>query len=155
MSTAFPGLGQFYNEFGHRKVQGKRHRSWWRAPLFWAGLTATGYLAYTNGVEANKLKTEWLSRNGPDSLKVYPEYQALEDNTLINGNSFFYGFNDRAKFRDYSIAGIVFIYGLNVLDAFVDAHFVSFDVSQNLSVSLYPKMYRPTEYGVGLQLSFK
>jgi len=152
-STVLPGAGQFYNEYGHRKVQGRANLSWWRAPLFWAGLGATSYLAYYNGSRAKSLKTEWLQRQ-ETGVKV--EYLTYSDDELINGvYQQFTGFDDHAKYRDYSIVGFVLVYGLNIADAYVDAHFVTFDVSQNLALHFKPKMFTTNAYGLSLALKFK
>ncbi len=47
----------------------------------------------------------------------------------------------RNKFRqyvDYSVLFFILMWGLNVVDATVDAHLQSFDVSPNLSLSIEP-----------------
>jgi hypothetical protein len=156
LSIVIPGAGQFYNEIGHRKVQGRKNISWWRAPLFWAGLGATGYFAVLNGKEAFQLKNEWLYRKDNNGIGLYYKYKDISDpNDLIYGNlTQTFGFLKHAKWRDYNIAGFVLIYGLNILDAYVDAHFVTFDVSQNLTLSFQPKMYSLQNYGIGLHLKF-
>ena len=152
MSLVIPGAGQFYNELGHRKVQGRKNISWWRAPLFWAGLGVTGYFAYFNGKEASQLKKEWIYRNENNGVKL--NYQDISTDQLIYGNNTqTFGFLKHAKWRDYNIAGFVLIYGLNILDAYVDAHFVTFDVSKNLTLTFHPKMYSTTNYGLGLKLN--
>lgn len=151
-STFIPGAGQIYNEIGHRKVQGKAHISWWRAPIYIAGLGATGYLATINGRQAKSLKTEWLYRT---ESGVVSDFVDLTIDELIDGTTTEYGFDDRAKFRDYAIAGFVVVYGMNIIDAFVDAHFVTFDVSQQLQFSMRPKLFSPNEYGISLALKFK
>lgn len=155
MSSFVPGLGQFYNEIGHRKVQGRKHLSWWRAPLFWTALSATAYFAIFNGKEAYLLKNEWLYRKENNGINLYDKYANISTNDLIDGNDTqTFGFLKHAKWRDYNIAGFVLIYGLNILDAYTDAHFVSFDVSQNLTLSFNPKVYSNKNYGIGLQLNF-
>ena len=155
LSTIIPGTGQFYNEIGHRKVQGRKNLSWWRAPLFWAGLGATSYFAYFNGKEALQLKKEWLYRKDNNGLTLYPQYDSISTQSLINGdNDNTFGFLKHAKWRDYNIAGFVLIYGLNILDAYVDAHFVTFDVSKNLTFSFQPKMYSVKDYGISLNFNF-
>lgn len=152
-STFIPGAGQIYNEIGHRKVQGKAHISWWRAPIFMAGLSAAGYFAVTNGIQAKALKAEWIYRDETNSESNFIGY--TKDELLRGNNSTLYGFDDRAKFRDYAVAGFVVVYGMNLIDAFVDAHFVTFDVSQQLQFSMRPKLYSTHEYGVSLALKFK
>jgi len=154
MSLVIPGSGQFYNEIGHRKIQGRKNISWWRAPLFWAGLGVTGYFAYFNGKEAYQLKKEWLYRKNNNELNLYDEYSQISTDNLIDGDSQSFGFIKHAKWRDYNIAGFALIYGLNILDAYVDAHFVTFDVSKNLALTFQPKMYSTTNYGVGVKLNF-
>jgi hypothetical protein len=151
-SAVVPGMGQFYNEIGHRKVQGRAHVSWWRAPLIWGGLGFTGYLAFKHGTEANKLKTEWVNREGGgDAIN----YIGFEQDDLINGvGTSFNGFDTNAKFRDYAVAGFVVVYALNILDAFIDAHFVTFDVSQNLTLSLMPQVFKKDTFGANLTLKF-
>ncbi len=151
-STFIPGAGQIYNEIGHRKVQGRAHISWWRVPIIIAGMGVTGYFALTNGSHANDIKTEWLNRE-KTGLEV--NYVGISSSQLLSGTPSFYGFNERANYRDYAIAGFVLIYGMNIIDAFVDAHFVTFDVSQQLQFSMRPKLYSVNEYGVSLALKFK
>jgi len=151
-STFIPGAGQIYNEIGHKKVQGRVSISWWRAPIIIAGLGVTGYFAVANGKEARSIKTEWLSR---EETGLETEYIGISSSELLNGTSSFYGFNERAKYRDYAVAGFVIVYGMNIIDAFVDAHFVTFDVSQQLQFSLRPKFFSPNEYGINLALKFK
>lgn len=151
-STFIPGAGQVYNEIGHRKIQGRAHVSWWRAPIFIAGLGVTGYLAVLNGRQAKALKTEWLYR---DETGLESDFIGYSTDELLKGNNSFYGFDERAKYRDYAVAGFVVVYGMNIVDAFVDAHFVTFDVSQQLQFSLRPKFYSKDAYGVSLALKFK
>lgn len=54
------------------------------------------------------------------------------------------------------IFAFVAVYGLNVLDAFVEGHFVDFDISKDLSLQLQP-VYMQFNQAAGLRLtlSFK
>ncbi len=151
LSLIIPGTGQFYNEIGHRKVQGKKNISWWRAPLFWVGLTTTAYFAYFNGKEATQLKKEWQYRSQNNGQVLFPQYNLISTQSLIDGdNNYTFGFLKHAKWRDYNIAGFAFIYALNILDAYTDAHFVTFNVSKNLALYLTPKMYSLNQCGLSL-----
>jgi hypothetical protein len=47
------------------------------------------------------------------------------------------------RFRDYSILAGVFVYALNIIDANVFAHFQDFDVSEDLTASLFPGIIMP------------
>ncbi len=148
LSTSFPGLGQFYNEYGYRKVQNRKHLSWWRAPIYWTGLYYSGKFAIENINQANRYKKEWLFRQDNNGAYFHQEYQDLELGDLETK------YLEHISFRDYSIAAFVLIYGFNVLESFVTAHFVSFDVSDVLTIQTYPIYYPNQYYGVGLHLNF-
>jgi len=147
LSAIVPGSGQIYNEIGHRKVQGRKHISWWRAPLYLSGLAVTGYYARHHGMSAAIYKKEWLFKNEFGDEKFF--HSELEGYSFQELET---EFEMRVKYRDYFIAGFFVVYGLNVVDAFVDAHFVSFDVSENLSLNLSPKFYDHNSFGINLSL---
>jgi hypothetical protein len=46
------------------------------------------------------------------------------------------------------------MYGLQVADAGVEAHFVNFDVSDDISLRIKPKMLQQDAVGLTLQLKF-
>lgn len=149
LSTVIPGAGQIYNEFGHRKVQGRKNISWWRAPIFVGGLVFTGYLGYTNADSALIYKDEWIFRDANETgIGKYPVLSSLTQSEVL------LGFQNKAKYRDYAIAGFALVYALNVVDAFVDAHFVTFDVSDDLSLQLRPKYFGASNVGCSLVLNF-
>ena len=150
LSAVLPGSGQIYNEFGHRKVQGRKNISWWRAPLYVGGMVFTAYLGYTNADSARIYKKEWLYRDAyGDNINLYPKFTGLSKFEVQQS------FELKAKYRDYAIAGFALVYALNIVDAFVDAHFVTFDVSDNLSLNLRPKYFMNNEFGCSLALNFK
>lgn len=157
--SLFPGAGQIYNEVGYRKVQNKRHRAWWKVPIIYGGLGACGYYFYDNYKRARMLKEEVLfRRDNGDSTNLHPELLGyITENALINGyndgNENQYGFNFRAKRRDLFMAATIGIYALNIIEAFVDGHFVSFDVSEDLSLTCTPIMFDQYTPGVSLRLS--
>jgi len=149
MSLVLPGSGQIYNEFGHRKVQGRKNISWWRAPLYIGGLVATGYFSYVSIDSAATYKREWLHRdaNG-DNVNLYPQFSEFEKNDIQTL------FERKAQHRDYAIVGFALVYALNIADAFIDAHFVTFDVSDDLSLNFKPKYYGRSEFGLSLSFNF-
>jgi len=150
-SVALPGLGQFYNEFGHRKVQGRKNISWWRGPIFLGGLVYTAYLGYTNADSARIYKEEWQFKDDANNENVflYPKFQGFSKFDLEQG------FQLRVKYRDYAIAGFALIYALNIIDAYVDSHFVTFDISDDLSLNIKPKYFGNAELGCSVTLNFK
>ncbi len=127
-SAIFPGLGQIYN------------KKYWKLPIVYGALgTATGifffnYGNYKDTRFAYKVKYN-MRVNLTDSAlysQIKDALKPLSEESLRNY---------RNQFRrdvDYSAVFFLFIWGLNVLDATVDAHLKSFDVSPNLSLQVKP-----------------
>ncbi len=62
------------------------------------------------------------------------------------------------RYRDLSIAGSVALYAISILDAYVDAHLRTFDLSPDLSVTAKPLFYKNNATfvtGVSLNFNFK
>ena len=174
LSACIPGAGQIYNEFGYRKVQNKRHRAWWKVPIIYGALGAAGYYFYDNLATARALKTEWIFRHENPGQLLYEEYydwdiDELLDGKLVpkldaNGNQLVNadgdllydqmpGFDLAAKRRDMLGFGFIAFWGLQVVEALVDGHFVTFDVSEDLSFNWSPTMLNYYTPGVSLRLT--
>lgn len=115
LSAVLPGAGQIYN------------KKYWKVPIIY-GLG--GFLVY-NTIQQNNnyqyFKKELLNvLNGGISKEGYSANQL----TLLK--------NQSKKWRDLSIAGVVLVYILNIIDANVDAHLKTFDVSDDLSLNISP-----------------
>lgn len=167
-SAVIPGAGQIYNEIGYRQISNKKHRAWWKVPLIYGGLGACGYYYYQNNKFANLTKQEWLFRKNNEGAILderFADYPFDETDTTyevsslingytdVNGNDV-HGFDTFSRRRDIFIFAFIGVWGLNVIEAYVDAHFVTFDVSDNLSLSAYPTMLGPRYPGLSLQLNF-
>jgi hypothetical protein len=118
MSAVIPGLGQIYN------------RKYWKFPIVYAGLGGFGYLFYTN-----QKQFEYYGTN------LRAEYD--DDATTINesgysGDALLELKGDARKNRDLGVLGMAIIYALNIVDANVDAHLRTFDVSDDLSLNIKP-----------------
>jgi hypothetical protein len=141
-SAILPGLGQIYN------------RKYWKLPLVYAAVGIPGYLIFDNkrwydrsryalAVIVNK------SQGVQDSMdKVHPQLRALvvagNQNSVINYR------NEFRKNMDYSVLFTLLFWGLNVVDATVDAHLRDFDVSDDLSLRIQPALLPGNAVGVGL-----
>lgn len=157
-SACLPGSGQIYNEFGYRCVQGKKNRAWWKAPVIYGAMGAVGYYFYQNLTLARGLKDEYIFRENHPGQLLYPEYydwtsQQLLDGKIVNGYSQL-GFDAASKQRDMLGFGFIAIWGLQVVEALVDGHFVSFDVSEDLSFNWSPVIYNRQAAGLNLVLQF-
>ena len=148
MSACLPGLGQIYN------------RKWWKVPIVYAGLGGLGYLVYSNYSEFSSYLHAYEFKTGdlPEGVTLNAHETELankySDNQLQT-----YKESYRRDFELYTILTVAW-YGLNILDACVDGHLYSYDISDDLSLSVDPYMHhveqpikRPQYAQVGL--SFK
>jgi len=143
-SAILPGWGQIYN------------KKYWKLPLVYAAIGIPGYLIYDNKrwYDRSRYALSYLSNNNlnQDSLnKVHPKLRALVDSKATNSV-----INYRNEFRknmDYSILITLLFWGLNVVDATVDAHLKEFDVSDDISLRVKPAIL-PATKSIGLSMVF-
>lgn len=142
-SAVVPGAGQVYNHIAMPK--GKK-KAYWKVPLIYAGLGVTTYFAVKNNMLKNDYRAEYESRKIGNAPVNFAEY---DDQSLL---SLYAQHRNR---RDFAILGIGIVYLLNIVDAGVEAHFVNFDISEDLSLSIHPTTYYPNAYGVSFQFKFR
>ena len=127
-SALLPGLGQIYN------------KKYWKLPIVYAGLGISGGIFtynlknYKDTRFAYKVKYNMRVNHTDTALftSIRKELQPLSEESLR-----FY----RDEFRrdiDYSALFFILLWGLNVVDAAVDAHLKAFDVSPDLSLRFKP-----------------
>ncbi len=126
-SAILPGLGQIYN------------KKYWKLPIVYGALGTTGAVFVYNLKNYKDLKQAYIGRynarvnkDSTEYWKIKPELIRLSEESLR--------FN-RDQFRrnlDYSVLVFLLLWGLNVIDASVDAHLKSFDVSPDLSLQIRP-----------------
>ncbi len=137
MSACLPGLGQAYN------------KKYWKIPIIYAGLGGLGYGIYFNHKYYKKYSTALRYRYDDDVSTIDPYTTFTDDNLVTLKRTY-------QRWRDLCIIGSAALYTLNVIDAVVDAHLSSFDVSDDLSIHFRPGMQygfnsmQPT-FGIGLQ----
>ena len=145
MSACLPGLGQVYN--------GK----WWKVPIVYAGLGGLGYLSYSNYsnyrlyLDAYLYSTDDLENPSQQAIELAGRYASSQLQT--------YKESYRRDFEFYTILTVAW-YGLQIVDACVDGHLYTYDISDDLSLSVDPYL-RPAETPVPMPqyaqvgLSFK
>lgn len=141
LSAVAPGAGQVYNHIAMPKGKKRAHI---KVPLIYAGLGATGYFLVTNLQTQKALKAEYQNRQ--DGNPTDPNWQAYDDDGIL---TLYNQFLDR---RDLSILALSAVYLFQIADAGVEAHFVRFDISTDLSASIKPVFF--TGYHTGLMLTF-
>jgi hypothetical protein len=135
LSTAFPGLGQFYN------------KKYWKLPIVYGALGTTAFFIYDNNQQYQLFLNAFEARidDDPtnDSFTQFNERQLIELQNIYR------------KWRDLSIILTVFGYALNILDAHVDAHLFYYDIDDDLSIHWEPSIVStPYSNGLGFSLKF-
>jgi hypothetical protein len=145
-SAILPGLGQIYN------------KKYWKLPIVYGALGTTAgiffynlkYYRYTRFAYDAKYKAGPPLYDSTNYFKIKPDLLPLSTESLR-----FY----RDEFRkniDYSALVFIILWGINVVDATVDAHLKGFDVSPDLTLKVKP-CYMPLSNtgGLSLVLSFR
>ena len=136
LSAILPGAGQVYNDKS------------WKVPIIYAGLVTDIFFI---GFNSSRFKTfqkalDALDNNQPNDF-INLNRQALVRNVdYWRGN------------RDLCYTLLAGIYALNIIDATVDAHLSGFDISDDLSLKIEPKMERfsadNNSMGFSIKLNF-
>lgn len=120
-SAILPGLGQAYN------------KKYWKIPVIYAGFGAIGYFVITNNNEYNDFKEAYIYVANGETDPTDNPYVGKYTQTQLKDAMDFYRRN-----RDLSIIIGALWYTLNILEAYVDAHFFDYDISDDLTLKLSP-----------------
>lgn len=137
-SAVLPGWGQAYN------------KKYWKIPIIYGALGTTAFIFRFNLKTYKLLKQAIIFRSDTISSNdalVDPQFINLSTESIRSY---------RNSFRqnvDYSVLFFLLFWGLNIVDATVDAHLKSFDVSDNISLKIKPG-YNPTSNTGGMSLVF-
>ena len=132
-SAILPGLGQAYN------------KKYWKIPVIYAGFGTIGYFIGWNNGFYNTYKLAYRDFTDNDDstnsyLDVLPPGFDLDNPT--HNNNFKTGLSKQSNYnrrnRDLLIISMVAFYGLNIIDASVDAHLFDFDISEDLTMNWQP-----------------
>jgi hypothetical protein len=139
LSLALPGAGHVYN--------GKSW--WWKVPIIYgagAGLLY-GVSFYNKNYLAFKNAYSYRIETGSD-VNNDPRFDRYQTTTLQS-------LRDAYKSdRDLCIIGLVLLYSLQAVDACVEAHFLDFNITDDLSLNIQP-YYMPAgpTISTGIQLT--
>jgi hypothetical protein len=135
LSAVVPGAGQIYN------------RKYWKAPIVWAGLGITYTFIQDNTREYQRYRTAYLALvdGDPDTVDEFEGQYAPSEVRVV--------METYQRWRDVSYIAIAGVYILNIIDASVDAHFVRFDVSPDLTLGIGPSLPVAAMGGMGLSFS--
>ncbi len=134
LSAVIPGTGQIYN------------RKYWKAPIVWGGLGLSIYFIQENSREYHRYKDDYIAMtdNDPNTVDEFNGRYSSDEILRVT--------DTYRKWRDLSYICLGAVYILNIVDASVDAHFVRFDVSPDLSMGIGPSIPLAAQGGLGLSL---
>lgn len=137
-STVFPGGGQIYNH------------KYWKLPIVYGALATVGFFYFNNRFWYLEYKDAYL--NDLDETKA-PSVYALQG---VSTTQLRTAADQSQQFMEYSMLAFAVLYGLQIVDATVDAHLFYFDVSEDLSMNWQPSLQMTTnqQFVQGLSLNF-
>ncbi|MEO8947327.1 MAG: DUF5683 domain-containing protein [Mucilaginibacter sp.] len=135
-SLMIPGWGQVYN-----------HR-WWKVPAIYTGLGLLAWAYFFNVDYYNETLSVAKHREKGDlpvvGEKYYSSYYLYAPYSTEAINSAVIG---ARRNRDLAVIGFVAAWGINMIDAYIDAKFIhSYTMDNNLSFKVKPSLITPPVY---------
>jgi hypothetical protein len=143
MSAVVPGLGQLYN------------KKYWKIPIVYAGFGTLTYFLITNTSNYLTYQSAYIEELNGATNGNYADLTARYNETELLSGSEYYRRN-----LEVTVLLTAVWYTLTIVDAAVDAHLMTFDVGEDLSLEIAPAFITPVQSfkpaaGVGLTLRFK
>lgn len=147
LSALCPGLGQIYN------------RRYWKLPIVVGAFVGLSYGTSWNNRMLNDYSRAYRDAmdNDPDTrsyMDFYPPTVKESDldmawlqKALKNKRDYY------RRYRDLCIIGMVGVYLINIVDAYVDASLAHFDISPDLSMQVRPAVIAPQSASSPLKTS--
>ncbi len=124
-SAILPGWGQATN------------KKYWKIPIVYAALGTTAVIFFRNVKQYNEAKNSYINAIDGDPTNDYlipqPYWSVKDQPDRIKSFR-----NEVRQNVDYTVLFFIAFWGLNVVDAAVDAHLKTFDVSDDLSLQIKP-----------------
>ncbi|HEY5408257.1 MAG TPA: DUF5683 domain-containing protein, partial [Ginsengibacter sp.] len=120
-SAILPGWGQFYN------------KKYWKIPIVYGALGTTAGIFFYNLKYYKLLREAVILRSDTilsNDNQVYKDFINLSTESIRSYR------NEYRQNIDYSVLVFLLFWGLNVVDATVDAHLKGFDVSPDVSMKV-------------------
>ncbi|WP_152439862.1 DUF5683 domain-containing protein [Arcticibacter svalbardensis] len=124
-SAIIPGWGQFNN------------KRWWKVPFIYGGLVGAGLVfefnqRYYKDILTELQYRELRSEDQPETQN--PLYANLDKAALLSGRDYY------RRSRDLSVLAGLGVYAINIIDAYVDAKFFRWDLSDELAIKIKPSL---------------
>lgn len=137
-SAVLPGWGQAYN------------KKYWKIPIIYGALGTTAGVFFFNLKTYRRLRQAVILRSDTilsNDNQVYKDFINLSTESIRSYR------NEYRQNIDYSVLFFMLFWGLNVVDATVDAHLKSFDVSPDISMKIRPGL-NTANNGPGISFVF-
>lgn len=156
LAIVIPGGGQIYN------------RKYWKLPIFYGGFVGCIYAMTWNNQMYHDYSQAYM-----DLMDSNPETNSytnfIHSNVTINASNeerykelFRKRKNRYRRWRDLATFVTIAVYAVSVIDAYVDASLSDFDISDDLSLHLAPKvmnesttLYKTNTQAIGLGASLR
>ena len=139
-SAVLPGWGQATN------------KKYWKMPIVYGALGTTAYIFFRNIKQFKEANAAYRNASDGDTsnngLIPEPYYSVRFSPDRIKSFR-----NEVRQNVDYSVLFFLVFWGLNVVDAAVDANLKTFDVNDNISLQIKPG-FSPTAHTNGISLVF-
>lgn len=139
LALVIPGGGQIYN------------RKYWKLPIVYGGFVGCMYAYNWNGQMYKDYRQAYLdimdSDPNTDSYKDFfrPGYNFDANKEYLK--SVFKKRKDRyRRWRDLSIFAAIGVYAISVIDAYVDAQLSSFDIGDDINLTIEPQMTQGEDF---------
>ncbi|MER3463421.1 MAG: hypothetical protein C4329_02380 [Chitinophagaceae bacterium] len=153
-SALIPGWGQISVR---KDLDASFFRKYWKIPVIYGALGTTAGVFFYNLKTYKDLRFAYrvlVEKDSANFQNVAPNLQPFvytnaQSTLLVNRNAF-------RQNLDYSVLFFLIFWGLNVVDASVDAHLKAFDISPDLSLRFVPGYSEMAKTaGVSLVLAVK
>lgn len=131
-SAILPGLGQIYN------------KRWWKVPLVYGGFIGIGLVFEFNQRYYQIFLKEAQYRELNPGKSQNPLFAQYSREGIISIKDSY------RRNRDLSILAGIGFYAIQLIDAYVDAKFFRFDISDDLSLKIEPLIQSGTIYNASV-----
>lgn len=143
LALVIPGGGQIYN------------RKYWKLPIFYGGFLGCAYaMRWNNQMYADYAQAYIDIMDDNPNTNSFNQFlhlgSQITDQNIDRYKELFRKRKDRfRRWRDLSFFCMIGVYGLSIIDAYVDASLSQFDISDDLSLRLEPGFVNSDGKAVG------
>ena len=143
LAIVLPGAGQIYN------------RKYWKLPIFYGGFLGCAYaMRWNNQMYADYAQAYIDIMDDNPNTNSFNQFlhlgSQITDQNIDRYKELFRKRKDRfRRWRDLSFFCMIGVYGLSIIDAYVDASLSQFDISDDLSLRLEPGFVNSDGKAVG------